>query len=65
MPGSPITPAFGVLSVSAFAPRIGRQPAGNRLLSTVVRTVSDGAKSVNTGSPLSLPIARYCMSMNR
>ncbi len=46
MPGSPMTPAFGVLSVSALAPASVVNRPGNLLFITVVTTVSDGAKSV-------------------
>ena len=63
MPGSPMTPARGVLSVSAFAPASVVSRPGKRLLRIVAITVSDDAKSLYTGEPSSLPIARYCMSM--
>ena len=65
MVGSPMTAGAGVLSVSALVPASVVNRPGNRLFITVVSTVSDGAKSLNTSSPFSLPIARYCMSMNR
>ena len=63
MPGSPMTTRGGTFSVSALAPASVVRRPGNRLFSTVVITVSDGAKSVKTSRRSSLPIARYCMSM--
>ena len=46
MPGSPITPAAGVLSVSALAPASVVNRPSNLLFRTVVSTVNDGAKSL-------------------